>query len=421
MAHHEDIKAPREFEVPKTFKIACIALFVIGFVTFGIMSFSNAHAAWNGYLIGFWFTLSLGLAGPFINSTQFLSIAGWSVSIRRIGEAMGAYVPVSLFFFFGLILGGSHLYHWWDPAYVASDTILAKKAGMLNTTFFAFSGIASLVVLTGIVYWQRKLSLKQDETGSAEDYGLQKAVSALFIIAFAIGFSLLSWMCLMSLEPHWFSTMWGVYTFAGMFQSGLALAVIITLYLLNRDYFGDFVGTRQIHDLGQLLFGFTVFYAYIGFSQFLLIWYANIPEEAMWFVTRGTPPDVYTGWDLFSLSLPILKFIIPFFVLLPQDHKKNKNNVLLYTAAALLFLQAYEVWFWVAPTPHEAGALASPVHIPIAEIIIALGFVGAFGYVVATALSNANLVPTKDPFLHESVEHHHDGVKPPKPEQIKIS
>lgn len=420
MAHH-DIKAPRQFEVPTKFKVACIVLFVVGFLTFGIASFVDVHVAWNGYLMGFWFSLCLGLAGPFINSTQFLSIAGWSVSVRRVGEAMGAFIPVSLFFFFGLIFGAPHLYHWWDPAYVAADPILAKKTGMLNATFFALTGIGSLVVLSAVSFWKRKISLEQDEGRSGKDYGLQKAVSAIFLVCFVIGFSMLTWTTTMSLEPHWFSTMWSVYLFAALFQTGLAFMIIVVLYLMKNDYFGDFVGTKQIHDLGKLFFGFTVFYAYIGFCQFLLIWYANIPEEGIWYVARGMAPDVTTGWEPISLALPFVKFIIPFLILLPQAHKKNKNNILLYVAWGIIVLQVFEIWYWIAPTPHEKGVLASTLALPIGEVLITLGFVGAFGFVFLTALSRANLIPVKAPFLHESIEHHHHGVKPPKPEQITIS
>jgi hypothetical protein len=160
---------------------------------------------------------------------------------------------------------------------------------------------------------------------------------------------------------------------------------------------------------------------YIAFSQFLLIWYANIPEEAMFYVTRGTPPDVTTGWEVITWSIPVLKFLVPFFILLPQEHKKNKYNILRYTAVGLVIMQLVEVWWIVAPTPHEKGALAAAPSMPIFELLTTMGFMGVFGFVVATQLAKANLVPTKDPFLAESIEHHHHGVRPPRPENIVIS
>lgn len=419
--HHHNIRAPKRFEVSGQLRNACIAMAVIGFIGFGVGLAVDYHAAWNGYLIGFWFTLSLALAGPFLNATQFLAISAWSVPVRRIGEAMGMFVPVAAVLFIGLWLAGPKLYHWWDPAYVAADSILRKKAAVLDSNLFLIVNVAILGLMSAVILRQRQLSLRMDEVGDAAHYPAQKATSAIFLIVYTVGFAILSWYCLMSLEPHWFSTMWSVYMFSGMFQSGLAVMILVALYLNDRDYFGDFFTPRQVHSLGQFLFAFTVFYAYIAFSQFLLIWYANIPEEAMFYVTRGTPPDINTGWDLFSLFIPIAKFVIPFFVLLPQDHKKNKNNILRYTAAGLVFMQLFEVWWIVAPTPHEAGALATPPSLPIFELLTAMGFLGVFGFVFASSLAKANLIPTKDPFLAESADHHHHGVRPPRPEHIVIS
>lgn len=422
MAHNHHIKAPQKFEVPSPVRNIAIAMSVIGFVTFAGALVSDSPAAWNAYLIGYWFTLTLALSGPFINATQFLALAGWSVSVRRVGEAFGAFIPFSAALFIPIAVGGaSKLYHWWDHAYVMADPILSKKAAWLNPTFFIASCGISLAAMTLTSLWMRKLSVDMDETGDTRTYPQQKAAAFLFIFTFATGFSMLSWNLLMSLEPHWFSTMWGVYTFAGMFQSGLAIMILVVLWLKGGGYFGDFVGTKQVHDLGKLFFGFTVFYAYIGFSQFMLIWYANIPEEAIWFVTRGTPTDIDTGWDLFGIILPIFKFVIPFLLLLPQDHKKNKNNILGYVAAWILFMQAYEVWIWVAPTPHAPGELAAHVTLPWIEALTTMGFFGFFGLVTLSALAKANLVPTKDPFLGETIEHHHTGVRPAKPDHITIS
>ncbi len=422
MAHNHHIKAPQKFEVPSQLRNIAIAMTVVGFVTFAGALLSGSHAAWNAYLIGYWFTLSLALSGPFINATQFLALAGWSVSVRRVGEAFGAFIPVSVALFLPIAFGGAaKLYHWWDPAYVMADPILSKKAAWLNPTFFIASCGVALVGLMVTSMWMRKLSTDMDETGDARTYPQQKAAAFLYIFAFATGFSLLSWNLLMALEPHWFSTMWGIYTFAGMFQSGFAIMVLVVLWLRGGGYFGDFVGIKQIHDLGKFLFAFTTFYAYIGFSQFMLIWYANIPEEAIWFVTRGTPTDIATGWDIFGIILPIFKFVIPFLLLLPQDHKKNKNNILGYVAAWLLFMQAFEVWFWVAPTPHVPGELAAPVTLPWIEALTTMGFFGFFALVTLWALSKANLVPTKDPFLAETLEHHSHGVRPAKPDHITIS
>lgn len=424
MAHDHDIREPKRFEVPKNFERACLVFTAIGFATFaGALLLGDTHIkhlAWNGYLIGFWFTLSLALSGPFIVATQHLSIAGWSASIRRIPEAFGAFLAPALLFAVGGIFGASKLYHWWDVEYVMNDPILAKKADFLSHEWFIGATLVAMVAFNACYFWMRSVSKKQDEDGDYARTNLSKAISAIFLFVFVTGFSVMSWHWIMGLEPHWFSTMFSVYAFAGLFQSGLALTVIILLWLKDRDYFGDVVGTRQVHDLGQLLFGFTVFYAYIAFSQFLLIWYANIPEEGIWYVARGVAPEISTGWGAATLALPFIKFILPFLILLPQNNKKNQYNVLRYVAYWIFCVQLFEVWYWVAPTSHS-DALAATPEPPVLELLISLGFLGVFGYFVSRALASANLVPTKDPFLHESIEHHHHGAKPPKPDDMKIS
>jgi hypothetical protein len=421
MAHDKKLKPPKDFEVPSSLNMALLAMVGIGIAAFFVGIGSNAHAAWNGYLIGFWFTLSLALSGPFIVATQHVSIAGWSATIRRIPLAYGAFVIPAIALAIPGIIGGDSLFIWFDQELVHADHILHKKAGFYNQPMFAIWTIGSLTVLAVLWYMLRRISLQQDEDGDYDHTNKLKAFSSLFLVTFVIGFSMMSWYWIMGLQPHWFSTMFNVYLFAGLFQSGLALTAIIVLALRDRGYFGDYVGERQIHDLGQLIFGFTVFYAYIGFSQFLLIWYANIPEEAIWFVTRGTPPDIQTGWDIFSLILPIAKFVVPFFILLRQDHKKNKYNILRYVALFLVFMQLYEVWYWVAPTPHDHGEYAAAPHVPLIELGVTIGFLGAFGWTVARALAKAPLIPLKDPFLHEAVEGHHHGTKPPEPAEIKVS
>lgn len=416
-SHHHDIAPPKRFELPGGFQTAGLALFVLGLVVFVVgllMGEYNAVRAWRGYIIGFWFTLSLGLSGPFFIATQYLAKAGWSVAIRRVPEAFGAFLLPVIIFGAIALLGAETLFKWLpaDPAenhYI--DAVVAAKSGFLNFTGIALTTIASTLAWFGFFTWMRRNSLKQDEVGGYKLTHTNIWVSAGFLLVFVIGFSFMSWYWIMSFNAHWYSTMFSVYAFAGLFQSGLSVMVLIILYLKRRGYFGDTVGTQHIHDMGKLVFAFTVFYAYIGFSQFLLIWYANIPEAAEWYVHRTT-----NGWGFFLFILPFIKFIIPFLLLLPQEHKKNKNNILQYVCGWLILTQLYEVWLWVAPYPAIKGSY-SPLW-PVFELPIALGFVGLFIVVVGRSLAKHNLVPLKDPFLAESIPHSHDHLIYPngKPE-----
>ena len=397
---------PKKFEPSKGIYTLGGVLALVGFAAFlGGLFGGMEHRAWNGYLIGWWATLSLALCGPFFNATQYLSGAGWGVSIRRIPEAMGSYlIPAAVF---GIIaLAGADTLFIWLHESAANDAIIAKKSGFLTFGNMAFTTVASFVAWIAVVWAMRRNSVKQDETGDPSLTDTNKKLSVAFLVVFVLGFSFMTWFWLMSLEPHWFSTMYQVYAFAVLFQAGLALMAILLLHFKENDYFGDFVHSRQVLLVGQWLFAFSVFYAYIAFSQFLLIWYANIPEEAGWFVHRIQ--DSGAGWTWFII-LFAGKFIIPFFTLLPQENKKNRFNALRYISYLLMFMLPFEIWWWVAfvPVDHHIH-----IDVPWLEVLIVLGFVGVFIITVARSLGSANIFPIKDLFLGESLEHHMHGELP---------
>ena len=407
-ASHHDIEPPGDLEIPKGFVITAVLFILLGVAAFAFGLLNDPGRAWRGYVIGFWFTFSLALAGPFFVATQYLSKAGWSVSIRRIPEAFGTFLyPSIILAIIAVAFGAEHLFGWLDPAVFDPDSeqydsIVAAKEGFLSHTGLWLATIGGTVGTAAAFFMMRKHSLDQDEQGG---YGLMHKniwTSAIFIIIFVISVSFMSWYWLMSYDPHWYSMMWSVYAFAGLFQSGLALIVLILLFMLSKKLFGGCAGTEHVHRMGQLVFGFTVFYAYIHFSQFLLLWYANIPETAKWYTDRMSE-----GWGIWLLLLPIFKFIIPFLALLRQDAKKNKKNVLVYMCILVIVMQALEIWIWVMPYWYGAGGLMAPMA-PYLEIPILLGFVGLFMIVVAKSLAKHNLVPLKDPLLAESVPHSHD-------------
>ena len=418
--HRDDITPPKEFELPDWFNLVAGALTLIGFAAFlgGLFGFDDPRRAWQAYLIGHWFTFSLGLAGAFLVAIHYVTKAGWDTSIRRIPEAFAMYLGPAAIFSAIALAGAEHILPWIEflagdghgggdvPHYV--HLFLEKKSGFLNWTGLAATSVVAPAAIFGLSYWIRRKSIEQDETADPQITETQKSLSTLYLWVFVIGFSLLSWYWLMSIEPIWFSTMFQVYTFAALFQTGLALTTIIVLVLNERDYFGDFVHTHQIHSLGQLVFAFTVFYAYVTFCQFLLIWYANKPIEGHWYVHRIM--DV-GGWHWF-IGFWLVKFIIPFFLLLPQDIKKNAKNILFYVCILLVFAQFGEIWYWVSfapdsvdPGAHDLVQIATPW----LEFLVTLGFFGVFMWTVGWALSSAKLIPINDPFLHETLPHgHHD-------------
>lgn len=407
-SHHHDIEPPDKLELSKGFTTAAIILAVIGAIVFAVGLYLEPGRAWRGYVMGLWFTLGIALIGPFFAATQYLSKAGWSVGMRRIPEAFGAYIlPGIIFFVIILAFGVDTLFAWLDPAVFDPssyhyDAIVAEKEGFLNKPMMWVLTLVPLSI-AGLLFWRmRSNSLAQDEEGG---YGLMQKnlwVSAFYIIAFALTVSFVSWYWLMSYDPHWYSMMWSVHAFAGAFQAGLALMTLILIYMLRKGLYGKIVGTEQVHRMGQLVFGFTVFYAYIHFSQFLLLWYANIPETAKWYVNRMSE-----GWGIFLLLIPLFRFIVPFLALLRQKAKKNAGNVLVYMCVLIIAMQAYELWLWVMPYWYHDPGLRPPT-LPWMEVGIILGFIGVFMLVVGRSLAKHNLVPLKDPLLAEAIPHSHD-------------
>jgi hypothetical protein len=279
---------------------------------------------------------------------------------------------------------------------VKGDIVLEGKAAYLNVTFFIIRNLVAF----GIWYlFSRALvgnSLKQDQS---KDYALtlrNRALSPLFLIVYALTFTMHSFDLLMSLDPHWFSTMFGVYTFAGMFYSVLALTCLVTIHLKRKGALEGIVNENHLHDLGKFMFGFSVFWAYIGFSQFMLIWYANMPEETGYFIKR-----MDGIWLWVSTFLLVGKFMTPFFVLLPRENKRNEK-ILVPVAIFMLVAQWIDVLWLVQPEFFKEGPRLSWI-----EIGTGLGFLGAFGLVVSRFLAKHNIVAIGDPRLAESVHHHH--------------
>lgn len=399
MAHattEVNVSDPGTLKVSTKLKTFYAILMFVGLLAFILTVINDPKRAWSAYLIGFFYTVTLALGGLFLTALQHVTHAGWSVNVRRLFESFTGFLPLA--FVTGIIfmlLGAKELYIWLDPAIVAGDKLLQHKSAYLNSTFFwiRFVGFFFLWMLFAKVIVGR--SLKQDETGDVSLTHRLVAPSVLFVLFFALSYSFFSLDTLMTLEPHWFSTIYGVYAFAGMFQSVMAVTIILIAYLWKKGLLKDMINENHLHDLGKFLFGFTVFWAYIAFSQYMLIWYANIPEETVFF-----EPRTHGSWGVISVSLILFKFIVPFFALLPQWAKRNVNH-LVVISIWILVMQFVDLYWLVYPGyNHEQVILGLP------EVGIFLGFIGLFIFAVTQFLSKHSLIPFKDPRIHESVNHH---------------
>ncbi len=391
-----NIQDPGKLVVSPKTKTLYSALMFIGLVCFIITVITDQERAWHAYLIGFFFTISLALGGLFLTALQHVTNAGWSVNIRRIFESMSSFLGIG--FVLGIVLmlfGIKHLYPWLDPEIVAKDALLQHKAPYLNGTFFWIRFVGFFFVWLLYKKIMVGSSLKQDETGDVSITKRMVPVSITFLLAFALSYSLFSIDTLMALEPHWFSTIFGVYTFAGLFQTSIAVTILVIGHLQKKGMIKGLVTNDHLHDLGKFLFAFTVFWAYIAFSQFMLIWYANLPEETIFYIPRS-----HGSWGLVSVLLILFKFIVPFMALLPKWAKRNISH-LSAVSILILVMQFVDLYWLVYPTYSHDGVVLG-----FQEVGVFLGFVGVFIFTLTNFLSKHPVVPFKDPRVQESVHHH---------------
>lgn len=394
--HTTEIKNPGPWNVPSSTKTAFIGMAVLGLALFGVGLTVDAKRAWASFLHNHFFFMSLAIGGLFFAAIQWLTGAMWSAPVRRISESFTSYLPVAIVTFVVVAVGIHDLYHWSHPEAVKGDIVLEGKAGYLSTPFF----IARNVIAMGLwIFFAMKMvgnSIKQDKEGGVALTFKNKALAPAFLILFAISFTMASFDQLMSLDPHWFSTMFGVYCFAGLFYSTLALTAVISVVLKRRGLLEGIVSEEHFHDLGKFMFAFTVFWAYIGFSQFMLIWYANLPEETGYFLHR------FDGnWVWVSVFLLVGKFLTPFLVLLPRENKRNPN-ILFKVGIFMLIAQWIDILWVVQPEFFKDGPRFFWI-----EAGTAIGFIGLFGTMVLRFLSRNNVVAIKDPRLVEAVFNHH--------------
>lgn len=367
---------------------------LVGVLAFGAGLMNNPQRIWFSFLVSFFYFLCLGLGGLFFTSLQHMTNAGWSVNIRRISESLAAFLPVGAIMAIVLLLGSKNIYIWLDPKEMAHDAVLMAKHAYLNFGFFALRTIIFVGVWLVFSKFIVGNSIKQDANGDEKFTVKNAALSVAFVLVFSLTFSLFSVDTLMSLEPHWYSTIFGIYCFSGLFQSSLALITIISVYLVNKGLLRGLVNDNHLHDLGKFMKAFTVFYAYIAFSQFMLIWYANLPEETIFYLNRANG-----AWLVISWSILIFKFIVPFLLLLPKWAKRNHSQLVL-VAIIILIMQYVDVYWMVYPNLDSSQALFG-----WQEIGVFLGFMGLFMLMVTRFLSTNNLVPIRDPRIQESIHH----------------
>ncbi|HEV8581602.1 MAG TPA: hypothetical protein VGX68_21250 [Thermoanaerobaculia bacterium] len=364
-----------------------------GAVTFVLGLRVDAGRAWLALLVASCFFLSLGLAGLVFIAIHRLAGAGWWCALRRIPEALTAQVPLASLPMLAVYLGRRFLYPWSHPDSRADPAVAAKSA-YLNEPFFLIRMLLFLGLWSLFAVLLRRASLAEDREGGHAYHRRQARLSAVFIVVFAVTFSLASFDWLMSLDPHWASTMFAVYTFAGLFLEGLAAITLCAVLLRRRGPLADIVSESHLHDLGKLLFAFSTFWAYIWVCQYLLIWYGNLSEEISYYYLRTNGPWL----PLFVLD-PILNWGVPFVVLLPRAAKRTPA-ILLGVAIAVLAGRWLDLYLIAAP-----AVLPEP-RLGLLELLITAGLGGVFFLGLIRSLAGAPLLARYDPFLEKTLHHH---------------
>jgi len=408
------------FVIPKRYNSISIALMVLGllaiiglYVTAGSKDDPRQQARFWASLLqnGVYFLLIVNSAMFFICATT-LGWGSFQLAFGRVTEAISACVPV-IGVICGVILlaiafGPNHeIYHWTSSEHVQHDATLNFKKGFLNKGFFAAATILTIALWSFLGWKMRQRSrmldnqpLRSKEEGKKYIW-TNTVLAALYIVVFALTVaSSIPWLWLMSIDAHWYSTMYSWYTFASSFVAGMSLIALFVIFLKNNGYL-EHTNAEHLHDLGKFMFAFSIFWTYLWFSQYMLIWYANIPEETVYFKSRTE--GVYSGifWLMF-----IINFIAPILILMSRDSKRNYTTVT-FMALLILFGHWLDFFQMVFPSPmtnQETGETYVPMI--LYDFAIALGFIGLIMFVTGRALAKAPLLAKNHPFIKESLIHH---------------
>jgi hypothetical protein len=406
------------FDIPKKYNTWAIGLMAIGllaviilFITHGAKSGTDAHGQdlpsrfWASLLHNSVYFLLVVNAVMFFITATTLAWGGFQITFRRVSEAISACLPVlgviTFIILMVLVWGPNHtLYHWADNNAVEHDKALKFKSGFLNRGFFT---VWTIITIGG--WWLlgrkvRQLSRSIDDRKPTIEEGKRyiwnnTVWSAIFIVLFALTvLSSIPWLWLMSLNAHWYSTMYSWYVFASSFVAGCALITVFVVFLKNLGYL-EFTTKEHLHDLGKFQFAFSIFWTYLWFAQFMLIWYANIPEETVYFKLRMQ--GAYR--PMFFLNL-IINFLAPLLLLMTRNSKRNYGSI---TMMSVLILFGHWLDFYQMVMPS-----AAPHQMPfiLLDLGVGLGFVGLIMFVTAKSLAKHPLLARNHPFLKESIIHH---------------
>jgi hypothetical protein len=360
-----------------------------------------AKRPWSALYVAAFFFMMISLGVLAFYAIQFAAQAGWSPLLFRVMEGITAYLLPGAIIVVAIALGSHYIGHhneifiWMNEDFVAKDKLIQNKSGYLNITGFIIRAIIFIGGWSLYRYYARKFSIAQDNAEEGDDRNFKKSfrISAAFLVFYIYTESIMSWDWIMSVDPHWFSTLFGWYVFASMIVSAVTVIAMVTMYLKGKGLLPQ-VNNSHIHDLAKYMFGFSIFWTYLWFSQFMLIWYSNIPEEVTYFVTR------IEDYKLPFFGMLVMNFIFPLLILMNSDYKRI-NWFVIMAGIVILFGHYIDIFNMIMP-----ATVGDRWFIGLPEIGSVLLFGGLFLLIVFTALTKAPLTAKRNPFIHES-EHFH--------------
>lgn len=385
----------------KKFTFALMGIGVLALIYGLIDSSISADRIWSNVLINGFFFLSIALCGTFHVALQYASEAAWSTVLKRIFEAVSLYMPLGALVLILVFLVGSfhghHIYHWMDPELYDLnsehyDPLIAGKKAYLNLPFFWIRTLVYLGVWIFFTRLFRKMSLQEDVIGGTKLHFKTRSIAATFLVILAVTSTTSSWDWLMSIDTHWFSTIFGWYVFSGTWISGIIVFILLAIYLKKKGYLQQ-VNEHHLHDLGKWMFAISFLWSYMWYCQYMLIWYSNIPEEVTYFQAR------VTDYKVLFFTMFIINFAFPMLILMSRDSKRNYK---ILTVVGLLIFAGHWLDVYIMVTP---GVLKGGGSIGIMEVGMFLGFSGMFIFAVLRALAKAPLVVKSHPYLDESIHH----------------
>lgn len=439
---------------------------LVGMVLTFFMYGDNQHSRfWSNLLLNTYFFTGISLVGMFFATAHQLGYGGWITLVKRIPESMAKFVAVlfafALLIILGTVLDWHNLYAHWT--HHQDEPLIKGKSALLNKTTWSSINIIFYVLWIALIYWYHKTSTSEDSMSFGANYKKMRAIAATFLVVFGVSQSIGSWTWIMSIDPHWYSTLFGWYNFASYAGAGMAFMILIFLYLKSRGYL-KLANENHLHDLGKFMFGFSVFWAYLWFSQFMLQWYANIPEDTAFWYKRWN-----VGWFKFWFYASLfVNFVVPFFFLLARGAKRHQGRMVVMALIVIFghYIDFYNMIMFEPNMPntehhsnsdkhsnlsknntvlyadashghsdasksehgkgghemknehnkeHKSGEAAHDSHhdapstfagLFLPELMIFLGFVGMFLFTVFTVMSKHSLIPTNDIYLKESMNHH---------------